>query len=94
MKSAYKIVSTFDSACPATLVLTDEETGNEDERRIWNPDPDGKDDLYVCLYNPYQHHVQESDAIEDLLDVYHMEEVLMPGMYQHLQTPCLMGKNR
>ncbi|WP_169792846.1 hypothetical protein [Lentibacillus amyloliquefaciens] len=72
--------------------MTDKETGDVIERGIWNPDPANKDDLYVCLYNPDKHHVHEPDVLEDRLDVYQLEEVLTPSMYQQLQS-FLFDKN-
>lgn len=53
---------------------------------IWNPEPDDRDDLYVCLFNPAEYETPGLNDWDDALDVFQMNDILILDAYEQLQS--------
>ena len=85
MQNTYKIVSSFEPNCPAEIVMKDGKRQKEITIGIWNPKPDDRDDLYVCLFNPAEYDSPGLNDWDDALDVFQMDDLLTPDAYEQLQ---------
>lgn len=86
MQNAYKIVSSFEVNCPAKFVMKDGKKQKEVTIGIWNPEPDDRDDLYVCLFNPAEYETPGLNDWDDALDVFQMNDILILDAYEQLQS--------
>src|SRR5699024_12557573 len=86
LQNAYKIVSSFEANCPAEFVMKDGKKQKEVTIGIWNPDPDDRDDLYVCLFNPAEYESPGLNDWNDALDVFQIDDLLTPDAYEQLQN--------
>ncbi|GLO65058.1 hypothetical protein [Oceanobacillus kimchii] len=86
LQNAYKIVSSFEANCPAEFVMKDGKKQKEVTIGIWNPEPDDRDDLYVCLFNPAEYESPGLNDWDDALDVFQMDDILTPDAYEQLQS--------
>src|SRR5699024_4295397 len=86
LQNAYKIVSSFEANCPAEFVMKDGARQKEITIGIWNPEPDDRDDLYVCLFNTDEYGSPGLNDWDDALDVFQMDDILTPDAYEQLQS--------
>ncbi|WP_010529473.1 hypothetical protein [Lentibacillus jeotgali] len=86
VQNTYKIVSSFEANCPAELVMKDGKKQKEMTIGIWNPEPDDRDDLYVCLFNPAEYESPGVNDWDDALDVFQMDDILTLDAYEQLQS--------
>src|SRR5699024_8030142 len=80
-----KIVSSFAANCPAEFVMKDGKKQKEVTIGIWNPEPDDRDDLYVCLFNPTEYEAPGLNDWDNALEVFQMDDILTPDAYEQLQ---------
>jgi len=86
VQNAYKIVSSFEANCPAELVMEDGTRQKELTLGIWNPEPDDRDDLYVCLFNPTEDETPGLNDWDDALEIFQMDNILTLDAYEQLQS--------
>ena len=86
VQNAYKIVSSFEPNCPAEFVMKDGTRQKEITIGIWHPELDDRDDLYVCLFNPAEYEIPGLNDWDDALDVFQMDDILIPDAYERLQS--------
>jgi len=86
VQNAYKIVSSFEANCPAEFVMKDGMKQKEVTIGIWNPEPDDRDDLYVCLFNPTEYEAPGLNDWDDALEVFQMDDILTLDAYEQLQS--------
>jgi len=86
VQNTYKIVSSFEPNCPAEIVMKDGKRQKEITIGIWNPEPDDRDDLYVCLFSPAEYESPGLNEWEDALEVFQMDDILTSDAYKQLQS--------
>jgi len=85
VQNAYKIVSSFAANCPAEFVMKDGKKQKKVTIGIWNPEPDDRDDLYVCLFNPTEYEAPGLNDWDNALEVFQMDDILTLNAYEQLQ---------
>jgi len=86
VQNVYKIVSSIATNSPAEFVIKDGKKQKEVTIGIWNPEPDDRDDLYVCLFNPAEYEAPGLNDWDDALDLFQMDDILTLDAYEQLKS--------